>query len=222
MTDLITADDLKKAFSMGSANPRRELSLSAMMQEMEITHEKATAIMTRLVQTKAATPIRRVENQNDCLVNIREYDLVKKLQEIKIAETYLVYTCIEEAGSTGASTRDLGRSVSDKLSKRGKPPMDTALINKSLKSLEQSKIIKQIKSIHHKGRKIYIVANLEADTSVVGGVFYRQGEFDDELVESYRDRIMQFVTSHGNAKLSDIIGFVKSSGFREVRKVFLM
>eukprot|EP01053_Blabericola_migrator_P000207 Blabericola_migrator_1__206@NODE_1054_length_5578_cov_25_802395_g596_i1_p2_GENE_NODE_1054_length_5578_cov_25_802395_g596_i1NODE_1054_length_5578_cov_25_802395_g596_i1_p2_ORF_typecomplete_len364_score64_51RNA_pol_Rpc34/PF05158_12/1_1e40_NODE_1054_length_5578_cov_25_802395_g596_i138014892 len=215
MSDVVTPDDLKKAYSMGTSNPRKELSLLAMIAEMEITHEKATGIMTRLVQTKAATPIRRVPNTNDCICNIREYDLVKKLQEIKDGETYLVYTCVEEIGSAGISTRDLSRSVNDKLNKRGVAQLDTARINKCLKLLEASKVIKQIKSIHHKGRKLYIVANLEADTSVVGGVFYRQGEFDEELVEGYRDRILQFVTSHGSAKFSDIVGFVKSSGFRE-------
>eukprot|EP01057_Protomagalhaensia_wolfi_P005283 Protomagalhaensia_wolfi_Nauph_80__5282@NODE_570_length_2273_cov_537_094897_g426_i0_p2_GENE_NODE_570_length_2273_cov_537_094897_g426_i0NODE_570_length_2273_cov_537_094897_g426_i0_p2_ORF_typecomplete_len225_score36_03RNA_pol_Rpc34/PF05158_12/2_6e37TrmB/PF01978_19/5_8TrmB/PF01978_19/13Tic110/PF16940_5/0_075NECFESHC/PF16621_5/2_2e02NECFESHC/PF16621_5/6_4_NODE_570_length_2273_cov_537_094897_g426_i015642238 len=216
MTDIVTPDELKKAYSMGASNPRKELSLQALMQELEIPHEKASGIMTRLVQTKAATPIRKVGSSNDMVVNIREFDLVKKLQEIKSPEAYLVFTCVEEVGSVGIATKELSRSINDKLTKRGRPPLDTTIVNKSIKSLEQTKIIKQIKSIHHKGRKIYIVANLEADVSVIGGVFYRDGEFDDELVNSYRDRIMQFVTSHGSAKFSDILGFLKSSGFREV------
>lgn len=54
---------------------------------------------------------------------------------------------------------------------------------------------------------------------MVGGVFYRDGEFDTQLVESYRERILHYVSNHSNAPLKSVIAFLKSSGFREVRMI---
>lgn len=213
MSDTATPEDLKKAYQLGISNAKYELRLSQLTEKLGLSKVKATAVIQKLVQSKAASAPR--QEGSDYIIGVRDQELALRLRKIDSNETYLAYCAVESSGTAGAGSRDVMKFVNDRLA--GKGQVTSQAITKALKYLEVDRIIKQIKSIQNKQKKLYIVSNIEADTSVVGGAFYKDGEFDDELVENYRERILTYISSHGNASQKSILAFVKSSGFRVVR-----
>lgn len=154
-------EDLKKAYQLGLSNPKAELTIAQIVEKFEFTKEKARNVLNKLVQTRAASPPRNDAGSGDLVVRVREQDLALRLRNLQSVEAYLVFCIVENSGTAGIGSRDLTRGVNDRIQQAGKPPMPPQNLNKALKQLEADKIIKQIKSIHHKGRKMYIVADLE-------------------------------------------------------------
>lgn len=91
-----------------------------------------------------------------------------------------VHEIIKAEGKNGIWTRDI-RSKS-------KLPMTT--LNKALKTLENRRIIKTVKTITNK--KLYILFDLEPDESVTGGACYDSSVHSDVL-KNVKDACFQYV-----------------------------
>lgn len=56
-------------------------------------------------------------------------------------------------------------------------------MNKVLKSLETKKIIKAVKSVAASKKKVYMLFDLDPDSSVTGGAWYQDQDFESEFVD---------------------------------------
>lgn len=212
MSDLASQKDLTDAYNYGLKGGRNELSVNSLVGEFKWPASRASTVVRMLVQKQLASPFREVPGR-DPFVTLRELIVARKLQEIKDIEMRLTFAAVETFGSAGGSTREITLTVNKMLQRFAKPPM--AKLSTCLRTLENHELIKAAASIHQKGRKIYIVASLEPDASVVGGLFYKNGEFDEELVASYRERIVTFLSAHPNSPLKSVVDYIKASGFQQ-------
>lgn len=87
-------------------------------------------------------------------------------------EEKVVYTIIAEAGNKGIWIRDI----------RLKSNLASTQLNKVLKNLQTNKIIRAVKSVAASKKKVYILYNLEPDTSLTGGAWYQDHDFEAEFV----------------------------------------
>ena len=88
-------------------------------------------------------------------------------------EEKIVFRIIEEAGNKGTWIRDI----------RIKSNLGQVQLNRVLKSLENKKHIKAVKSVNATRKKVYMLYDLEPDRSVTGGAWYTDQEFESEFVE---------------------------------------
>ncbi|CAG9769166.1 unnamed protein product [Ceutorhynchus assimilis] len=88
-------------------------------------------------------------------------------------EEKVVYKIIEEAGNKGIWIRDI----------RFKSNLNMTQLNKVLKSLETKKIIKAVKSVSASKKKVYMLYDLEPDSTVTGGAWYQDQDFESEFVD---------------------------------------
>ncbi|XP_031833548.1 RNA polymerase III subunit F [Nomia melanderi] len=98
-------------------------------------------------------------------------------------EEKIVYTIIEEAGNKGIWIRDI----------RFKSNLMPTQLNKILKSLETKKFIKAVKSVAASKKKVYMLYNLEPDTSVTGGAWYQDQDFEAEFVDVLNQQCYRFL-----------------------------
>ncbi|CAK9808653.1 DNA-directed RNA polymerase III subunit RPC6 [Anthophora plagiata] len=98
-------------------------------------------------------------------------------------EEKIVYSIIEEAGNKGIWIRDI----------RFKSNLMPTQLNKILKSLETKKFIKAVKSVAASKKKVYMLYNLEPDTSVTGGAWYQDQDFEAEFVDVLNQQCYRFL-----------------------------
>lgn len=98
-------------------------------------------------------------------------------------EEKIVYTIIEEAGNKGIWMKEI----------RFKSNLAQTLLNKILKSLETKKFIKAVKSVAASRKKVYMLYNLEPDTTVTGGAWYQDQDFEAEFVEVLNQQCYRFL-----------------------------
>ena len=139
-------------------------------------------------------------------------------------EEYIVYKIIEEAGNKGTWIRDI----------RIKSNLIQLQLNKVLRTLENKKHIKVVKSVNATRKKVYMLYDLEPDRSVTGGAWYTEQDFESEFVEvlnqqSYRylyDKLeksrecMQGPLAARNLSLatsSEVLTFISDLGISKIQ-----
>ena len=98
-------------------------------------------------------------------------------------EEKLVYKIIGEAGNKGTWIRDI----------RIKSSLGQTQLNKVLKSLKSKKLIKEVKSVNSTRKIVYMLFNLEPDSSITGGAWYSDQEFESEYVEVLNQQCYKFL-----------------------------
>ncbi|KAK6728639.1 hypothetical protein RB195_005964 [Necator americanus] len=88
-------------------------------------------------------------------------------------EEQAIYTLIEDSKRKGIWIREL----------RDGSGLSQVQLRKVLKSLEQKKLIKNIKAVGTT-KKCYMLYDLEPDTSLTGGTFYSDQQLDSELIHT--------------------------------------
>ncbi|CAH0550643.1 unnamed protein product [Brassicogethes aeneus] len=99
------------------------------------------------------------------------------------SEEKVVYKIIEESGNKGIWIRDI----------RFKSNLNTTQLNKVLKSLETKKFIKAVKSVAASKKKVYMCYDLEPDSSVTGGAWYQDQDFESEFVDVLSQQCHRFL-----------------------------
>ncbi|XP_051166706.1 DNA-directed RNA polymerase III subunit RPC6 [Leptopilina boulardi] len=107
-------------------------------------------------------------------------------------EEKIVYSIIEEAGNKGIWIRDI----------RFKSNLNQISLNKILKSLENKKIIKSIKSVAAGKKKVYMLYDLQPDRSITGGAWYQDQDFEVEFVDVLNDFCYKYLQKQ-KAKMAD-------------------
>ncbi|XP_025105084.1 DNA-directed RNA polymerase III subunit RPC6-like isoform X1 [Pomacea canaliculata] len=102
----------------------------------------------------------------------------------------LVYQIIKEADNKGIWIRDI----------RSKSNLPLTQLNKVLKNLENKELIKAVKSVAVSAgssqapkKKVYMLFNLEPDSSVTGGAWYSDQDFESELVDLLNQQCYKFL-----------------------------
>jgi len=98
-------------------------------------------------------------------------------------EEKIVYGIIEESGNKGSWIRDI----------RFRSNLVPTQLNKVLKALENKKLIKAVKSVNAAKKKVYMKYDLEPDTSVTGGAWYSDQDFESEFVEILNQQCCKFL-----------------------------
>lgn len=124
-----------------------------------------------------------------------------KLQGLT-GEDRLVLQEIERAGGQGASNKDL----------RVRCNMHLVALTASLKILETRKLVKQVKSVAAKGKKVYLLYDLEAGKELTGGSWYNGAEFDQEMVHCLQQAALSYIQREEGATAKQVHNFIVSSG----------
>ncbi|KAL6140224.1 hypothetical protein ACLB2K_058524 [Fragaria x ananassa] len=105
------------------------------------------------------------------------------------------------------STKDMG------INKQGikrETNLTAVLINKSLKTLEGMKRIKEVKGIQSKGRwGLYMAIEFEPSNEITGGAWYENGNLDRESVDVVKRLCVMFINKHEVCTLKEILAEVE-------------
>lgn len=119
----------------------------------------------------------------------------------------LVYQLIKESGNVGIWQKNL----------TFKSNLATHVITKIIKTLETRKLIKAVKSIQARNRKVYMVYDMEPCKEVSGGNWYKDGEFDSELIEALQEQCLGYIMNQAQpASISSICNHIKTSGISQI------
>lgn len=134
------------------------------------------------------------------LVNAKLVKLIKVGNELKFQalssieaekiqnmtqEEESIYSHIEASGREGIWTKTI----------KSKTNFHQHVINRSLKSLENQKYIKTVKSVKHPTRKIYILYNYQPSLNVTGGIWFTDSELDTDFINLLLVVIWKYLAS---------------------------
>lgn len=114
-------------------------------------------------------------------IDPQEAEMIKGMSQ----DEHLVYTCIQAAGRDGVWTKSI----------RAKTQLHQTVVSRCLKSLENSRQIKSIKSVKHPTRKIYMLYHLEPSAELTGGPWFTDSEMDSEFIETLLMVVWKFIAS---------------------------
>lgn len=99
-------------------------------------------------------------------------------------EQSMVYEMIEEAGADGIWSRTL----------KARLGMHDSVLKQHLKHLESKHYIKDMKSVEHPNKKMYIKAGLRPSEKATGGPWYTDGNLDEAFINDLLKVIFDVVT----------------------------
>lgn len=128
-------------------------------------------------------------------------DPEKTMQLAKLEhEEKVVFELIEKSGPGGLSKMDIKKKLG----------MHNMLVNGALKKLEKLDLVKFYKA-KNKNRNMYILAEIEPDAELLGGVFYSNGKLNDQMIQEMTNKIEQFIFSSNRPSKTDLENFVANN-----------
>lgn len=97
----------------------------------------------------------------------------------------MIYSYIENSGREGIWTKTI----------KAKTNLHQHIVQKCLKSLENNRYIKSIKSVKHPTRKIYMLYNLQPSIDVTGGPWFTDSELDTEFIDTLVEVCWRFIVA---------------------------
>ena len=97
----------------------------------------------------------------------------------------LIYFHIEESGREGVWTKTLHTRTN----------LHHNVISRCLKALESQRYIKQVKSVKHPTRKIYMLSSIEPSAEMSGGPWFTDSEIDTEFIDNLLNVVWRFIVS---------------------------
>ncbi|KAF8211351.1 RNA polymerase Rpc34 subunit-domain-containing protein [Mycena galopus ATCC 62051] len=98
-------------------------------------------------------------------------------------EESLVLGHIKTAHNEGIWTKHL----------KTKTNLHQTIIDRSLKTLTQKKLIKRVPSVQHPTRKIYMLEGIEPSVALTGGPWYTESELDTAFIETISQACLKFI-----------------------------
>lgn len=95
----------------------------------------------------------------------------------------IIYNIVEAGGNTGIWVKDI----------RTKSNLLMTPLTKILKTLENRKLIKAVKSVNASKKKVYMLYNLEPARSITGGAWYQDSDFETEFVDVLNQQCLRFL-----------------------------
>ena len=119
-------------------------------------------------------------------------------------EEYAVYEKVADARDRGVTAADLKQ----KLAANG---FTQVTLNKVLKKMEKSGIVKKLKSMQQKHKTVYMLMEVEPSSEVTGGLVSTDA-FDPEAIQVIHARILEYLRNHGSTPFREIALYVKQMG----------
>ncbi|KAB1218691.1 DNA-directed RNA polymerase III subunit RPC6 [Morella rubra] len=113
----------------------------------------------------------------------------------------LLYDLIRSKQDMAIWTRDMKRETN----------LPDNVVNKSLKSLQAKKLIKEVVNIQNKGRKHYIAADFEPSKEITGGTWYVDGNLDAEFINFLKKHCVKIIYEQKVVTLEGILDTIKRS-----------
>ncbi|KAK9899418.1 hypothetical protein P389DRAFT_194416 [Cystobasidium minutum MCA 4210] len=98
-------------------------------------------------------------------------------------EDRMVYDHIQQAHNQGIWTRSL----------KQKTGLHQNVISRAIKTLEQKRLIKNVKSVKYPTRKIYMLASVTPSLDVTGGPWYAGNDLDVEFINTLQTLAKQYI-----------------------------
>jgi len=76
---------------------------------------------------------------------------------------------------------------------KAKSNFHQTVLDRSIKTLEQKKLIKKVPSVQHPTRKIYMLEGLAPSVALTGGPWFTDGEFDTEFMETLMRVCLKYI-----------------------------
>jgi len=105
----------------------------------------------------------------------------------------MVYGSIESAGTAGLWTKTI----------KAKSGVHAKVLDRVYKSLETKGLIKQMKSVKHPQRKMYIRAGLTPSEEATGGTWFNDGRLDIGMIEAVTSAIEAYCSIRSWQEVSD-------------------
>lgn len=130
--------------------------------------------------------------------------LIYLLRDAKAAESTkgmgqeekIVYNIIEKSGNKGIWVKEI----------RTRSNLQLTQLNKVLKSLESKKSIKSVKPVTDSKKKVYMLFDIKPDSSLTGGAWYSENDFETEFVDILGRQTLTFLQrqrSHAEVQHTD-------------------
>lgn len=130
----------------------------------------------------------------------RDPEEIKILTSLSSEEEIKVYQLILEAKNHGIQSNDIKEALEIK----------TQQLTKILNKLEKRDLIKSAKGINLKNKKIWFDSRVELSEDVSGGIFYKNGDYDKELIEALYAATLDYIQAQGTANKNQLIVALKS------------
>jgi DNA-directed RNA polymerase III, subunit C34 len=119
-------------------------------------------------------------------------------------DAMIVYEILKKAGSQGLTNAELKKK--SELNKT---------LDSILKTLEKRGLIKSLKSVNQKNRKIYMLQEYEPTDEITGGLWYRNNEFYQELVDAIYNKTLKYIESQNTVSKKEIGVFLRSANLAQ-------
>ncbi len=151
---------------------KRALTHSAILTHFgRVSPEAVTEAVSELMQMGE---IAGSQQGNDVLYVRLSLEQTQALEDLSAEELAILHT-VREASTTGIWNQDLGRRIG----------LSTSAVNRILASLENKKLVKSVKSVHHKNRKNWLLYELTPSEETAGNfLFQGQEEFNSEFLQN--------------------------------------
>lgn len=94
-----------------------------------------------------------------------------------------LYEVIRSKANMGIWTRDMKREIN----------LPDSVFNKSLKTLQTKKLVKEVVNIKNKGKKHYMAVEFEPSSEITGGAWYVDGNLDREFIQVLRQQCCKHI-----------------------------
>lgn len=111
-------------------------------------------------------------------------ELASRFQDLS-EEHRSVFKLVSDASTQGIWAKDLAS--------KSKIPAGT--LARLTKTLEHRKLIKQITPAQYRSRKVWMLYDLEPNTELSGGSWYKDGQIDSELIEGLRAATLEYISN---------------------------
>ncbi|KAL0010647.1 hypothetical protein SO802_005755 [Lithocarpus litseifolius] len=113
----------------------------------------------------------------------------------------ILYNLIRSKQDMAIWTRDMKRETN----------IPDNVLNKSLKSLQAKKLIKEVVTIQNKGRKHYIATEFEPSKEITGGAWYVEGSLDTEFINFLKKHCVKIIYEQKIVTLEEILDTIRRS-----------
>lgn len=174
------AKDLhSKMSSAGSSTLFSQEELMAFLGVSEL--QDVLEVVQDLMNNSLIKLIRQGEQLKFQALSVSEANKITSMSE----DEAMIYSYIEASGREGIWTKTI----------KAKTNLHQHIVVRCLKSLENQRYIKSIKSVKHPTRKIYMLYNLQPSIDVTGGPWFTDSELDSEFIDSLLTVIWRFIAS---------------------------
>ncbi|KAL0207694.1 hypothetical protein P9112_012322 [Eukaryota sp. TZLM1-RC] len=145
-----------------------------------------------------------IQENGQLVVSRRSHEEAEKLRTLAEDER-LVFTHIARTGNQGIWIKELRFGTN----------FPAPHLTKLLKTLQNRKLVKSVKSVQHKSRKVYMLYDLEPSATHTGGLLYDDNQnFDYNFVDNLLKIIVAIVRKKGHKGVSvkDIHNEIRQRG----------